>query len=215
MDTETSVGLIPYIIYPALFVQAVALLLGSRRAASPTRRWPPPPAWTPTRPGRGGWGVGWAGAECQATRIPRSRWEDGRLGWDIRHHTSMAPGRTRLRGNIRLMVRCMRADESLTPIKSIIQSTITPFNPKSDQCQISPAASPEILHHTLWRIWLFIAHSDERWLCYQSSLPHSLVFLIVNFRFNVVVFRIVVVVVVVGVVMVIVPDSFPHYCFIF
>ena len=40
-----------------------------------------------------------------------------------------------------------------------------PFNPstpKSDQLQISPAASPEISHHTVWRTWLFIAYSDER-----------------------------------------------------
>ena len=43
---------------------------------------------------------------------------------------------------------------------------------KSGQFQISPAASPEILHHTLWRTWLFIAYSDERWLYYQFSLPH-------------------------------------------
>ena len=28
--------------------------------------------------------------------------------------------------------------------------------------QMSPAASPEILHHTAWRTWLFIAYSDER-----------------------------------------------------
>ena len=33
-------------------------------------------------------------------------------------------------------------------------STVTP---KSDQCQISPAVSPEILHHTVWRTWLFMA----------------------------------------------------------
>ena len=39
-----------------------------------------------------------------------------------------------------------------------------PFTPESDQCQISPAASPEILHHTVRRTWLFIAYSDERWL---------------------------------------------------
>ena len=26
--------------------------------------------------------------------------------------------------------------------------------PKSDQFQISPSASPEILHHTVWRTWL-------------------------------------------------------------
>ena len=38
-----------------------------------------------------------------------------------------------------------------------------PFTPKSDQCQISPAAPPEILHHTVRRTWLFIAYSDERW----------------------------------------------------
>ena len=39
-----------------------------------------------------------------------------------------------------------------------------PFTPESDQCQISPAASPEILHHTVRRTWLFIAYSDEKWL---------------------------------------------------
>ena len=49
---------------------------------------------------------------------------------------------------------------------------INPFTPKSDQCQISPAASPKILHHTVWRTWLFIVYSDERWLYYQFSLPH-------------------------------------------
>ena len=32
---------------------------------------------------------------------------------------------------------------------------------KSDQLQISPAASPEILHNTVWSTWLFIAYSDE------------------------------------------------------
>ena len=41
-----------------------------------------------------------------------------------------------------------------------------------DQSPISPVASPEILHHTVWRTWLFIAYSDERLLHYQSSLPH-------------------------------------------
>ena len=39
-----------------------------------------------------------------------------------------------------------------------------PFAPESDQCQISPPAPPEILHHTVRRAWLFIAYSDERWL---------------------------------------------------
>ena len=37
---------------------------------------------------------------------------------------------------------------------------------------MSPAASPEILHHTEWRTWLFIAYSDERWLYCQYSLHH-------------------------------------------
>ena len=32
-----------------------------------------------------------------------------------------------------------------------IRFTINPFTPKSDQCQISPAPSPEIFHHTVWR----------------------------------------------------------------
>ena len=36
-----------------------------------------------------------------------------------------------------------------------------PFTPKSDQFQISPAASPEIyLHHTVWRTWLFIVYDE-------------------------------------------------------
>ena len=38
---------------------------------------------------------------------------------------------------------------------------------KSDQYQISPAPSPEISHHTIWRTWLFIAYSDERWTSCQ------------------------------------------------
>ena len=41
---------------------------------------------------------------------------------------------------------------------------LNPFTPKSDQFQISPTASPEILHHTVWRTWFFIAYSNERWL---------------------------------------------------
>ena len=46
------------------------------------------------------------------------------------------------------------------------------LTPKSDQFQISPAASIHILHHTVWRTSLFIAYSDERWLYYQFSLLH-------------------------------------------
>ena len=39
-------------------------------------------------------------------------------------------------------------------------------------CQISPAASPETLRHTVWRTWLFIAYSDEGWLILPIPLPH-------------------------------------------
>ena len=46
---------------------------------------------------------------------------------------------------------------SLVPSwKSGLQA-LNPFTPKSDQFQISPAASPVIIHHIVWRIQLFIA----------------------------------------------------------
>ena len=35
--------------------------------------------------------------------------------------------------------------------------SVNPFAPKSDQFQISPAASPVMIHHMEWRIQLFIA----------------------------------------------------------
>ena len=57
--------------------------------------------------------------------------------------------------------------------KSHHSSAINPFTPESDQCQNSPAASQEIWHHTVWRTWLFIAYSDEKWLYYKFSLHHS------------------------------------------
>ena len=52
-------------------------------------------------------------------------------------------------------------------------ASVNPFTPESDQCQNSPAASQEIWHHTVWRTWLFIAYSDEKWLYYKFSLHHS------------------------------------------
>ena len=55
-------------------------------------------------------------------------------------------------------------------------SAFNPFIPKSDQYQISPAASPEILHHTVWRTWPFLAYSGARWLYYQLSLPSVIQF---------------------------------------
>ena len=55
------------------------------------------------------------------------------------------------------------------------EECVNPFTPKSDQFQISPAASPAILHDTAWRTWLFIAYSDGKCFCYQiltTSLIH-------------------------------------------
>ena len=47
-----------------------------------------------------------------------------------------------------------------------------PFTLKSDQFQISPAASPVISHNTVWRTWLFIAYSDWKMnILHQFSLP--------------------------------------------
>ena len=54
-----------------------------------------------------------------------------------------------------------------------MDSALNPFTPNRDRFQISPAASPVILHHTVWRTRLFVTYSDERWLYYYFSLPHS------------------------------------------
>ena len=62
--------------------------------------------------------------------------------------------------------------ETIADVASVSPS-LTPFTPKSDHFQISPAVSPEILHHTVWRTLLFIAYSDKRWLYYQFSLYSS------------------------------------------
>ena len=54
-------------------------------------------------------------------------------------------------------------------------STLSPFTPKSDQVQISPAASPVILHHKVWRTWLFIAYSHWKMIIVPiliTSLTH-------------------------------------------
>ena len=56
---------------------------------------------------------------------------------------------------------------------SVTISENYPFTPESDERQNSPAASQEIWHHTVWRTWLFIAYSDEKWLYYKFSLHHS------------------------------------------
>ena len=43
-----------------------------------------------------------------------------------------------------------------------------------DQFQISPPASPELLHRTVWRTWLFVAHSDEKWFIFLLPIEFSL-----------------------------------------
>ena len=64
---------------------------------------------------------------------------------------------------------CSNATATTTKFHSHSSTTtlsqpFNPFTPDSDQCQISPAASQEIWHHTVRRTWLIIAYSDERWL---------------------------------------------------
>ena len=56
------------------------------------------------------------------------------------------------------------SEERLTRVATYPPTFLNPFTPKSDQFRICPAAPPEILHHTVWRTWLFIAYSDEEWL---------------------------------------------------
>ena len=62
---------------------------------------------------------------------------------------------------------------SLPSSKKYIFPTFNPLTPESDQCQNPRAGSQEIWHHTVWRTWLFIAYSDEKWLYYKFSLRHS------------------------------------------
>ena len=53
-----------------------------------------------------------------------------------------------------------------------VNPVFNPFTSKIDQFQISPPASPEILHHTIWRMWLSIAYSDKRLLYFQPTSTH-------------------------------------------
>ena len=56
-------------------------------------------------------------------------------------------------------------------------STLQPFHSQEWSISNSPCS---LLHHTVWRTWLFIAYSDKRWLYYQFSLPHLVHFLFLN-----------------------------------
>ena len=52
---------------------------------------------------------------------------------------------------------------------------LDPFTPESDQLEISPGASPEMLHHTVWRSF----HSLLGWtiIYYQFSVHHEYIIL--------------------------------------
>ena len=53
-----------------------------------------------------------------------------------------------------------------------------PFTLKSNQFQMSLAASPDLLHHTVWRTWL---HSVLRWkMIILPILPTSLIHILSN-----------------------------------
>ena len=74
--------------------------------------------------------------------------------------------------NIRLYFRAL----AMSGCYRCCQFKAYPFTPKSDEVQISLATSPEILHHTKWRTWLFFACSNKRWSCPVSILTTSLTF---------------------------------------
>ena len=74
--------------------------------------------------------------------------------------------------NVRFRNSLKRAEILSKNVTSIKLAYIDPFTRKSDQCQISPAASAGILHHAVWRTWLFRAYPPDERLLYQFSLPH-------------------------------------------
>ena len=56
------------------------------------------------------------------------------------------------------MARCGVSPMGLKIRPNVLNLVFNPFVPKSDQVQIPPAASPVILHHTVWRTWLPVAY---------------------------------------------------------
>ena len=66
---------------------------------------------------------------------------------------------------------CLRATRRESHFQNLSRGKSNPFIPKSDQCQNSPAASPEILHDTVRRIWLSIAYSDWKMII-VPIVPH-------------------------------------------
>ena len=61
---------------------------------------------------------------------------------------------------LRFAMHCSNSGQTRAFGQSAVAIAFNPLTPKSDQVQISPVASPVILHHTVWRTWLFIAYSD-------------------------------------------------------
>ena len=63
--------------------------------------------------------------------------------------------------NMKNFVSIAYSNEEMIILPILITSRImyifNPLTPKSDQFQISPAASPQILHHTVWRTWPSVA----------------------------------------------------------
>ena len=63
--------------------------------------------------------------------------------------------------NILLSSKTNKYGQDVRAFKSISHG-LNRFTSKSGQLQISPAATREMLHHTVWRTRLVIAYSDER-----------------------------------------------------
>ena len=103
-------------------------------------------------------------------------WGPLTVWWLWRQPTAaQSPGRLKARQWDKRLPARRKPNKSLSKGSAIWRPCTesgNPFTPKSDQFQISPAAWPEILHHTVWRTWLSIAYSDKKWLYYQFSLPH-------------------------------------------
>ena len=98
---------------------------------------------------------------CHSWGIPRNY----SMFYTLRHQQTLGTSATSMTFMVHLVL--------LTCTPCHHANDINPFTPESDQCQNSPAASQEILHHTVWRTWPFIAYSDEKWLYYKFSLHHS------------------------------------------
>ena len=100
-----------------------------------------------------------------AARVEGLGWAPSRLGNSVHTYYFLCQRTHSRRRNVHKKLRFSKFVMHFQPFN--------PFTPESDQCQNSPAASQEIWHHTVWRTWLFIAYSDEKWLYYKFSLHHS------------------------------------------